>query len=151
MHVAVFSLIKVVWRDKAVFVNEYTSGYNVTSSFTSFCYLPSQSHPNTTCQCSAHAVAWPLEWVLILWTIPTTSLKKIRIPVMIMYTNPHWRILMLHPFIDQSSVATNIDKLVKDILSHQIHFEDITSFLNGWYNPFMLSLDLNFSYIVEPL
>lgn len=53
---------------------------------------------------------------------------------------------MLHPFIDQSSVATNIDKLVKDILSHQIHFEDITSFLNGWYNPFMLSLDLNFSY-----
>lgn len=53
---------------------------------------------------------------------------------------------MLHPLIDQSHLVTSVDKFVQDVLSHQIHFEDITSFLNMWYNLFMLSLDLDLSY-----
>lgn len=53
---------------------------------------------------------------------------------------------MLHSLIDQPHFVISVDKFVQDIPSHQIHFEDITSFLNGWYNPFILSLDLDSSY-----
>lgn len=53
---------------------------------------------------------------------------------------------MVQSFTDQSHLITSVDKFVKDVLSHRIHFEDIKSFLNRWYNPFMFSLDLDLSY-----
>lgn len=53
---------------------------------------------------------------------------------------------MPHLLIDQSHLLTNVDKFVQQTLSRQLHFEEIRSFLNDWYNPFMLSLDFDLSY-----